>query len=112
MPLIDTIYEAERFSKHPIKESDLDITGDLFIFYTLYCDFIIFLRGLVASNPESYSTMAYVNGLYWDCLMKIKVYEIARGKHLLDSQRYRVSPFNELYSHEPPQSYGRYYSQC
>lgn len=94
LSLIDSVSEAEQFSEHPIKAYDPFYTRDIHLFNSHFNDFMLFLKGLVASNTDTHS-LNYINNLYYDCIFRIMVYEKATGVSLLSHPR---SYFNELYS--------------
>lgn len=94
MTLIGSLSDAIDFSEHPVKAYDPFYTRDIHIFNSYFDDFMLFLKGLVASNTDSHS-LNYINNLYYDCIFKIMIYEKATGSHLLVHPR---SYFNELYS--------------
>lgn len=94
LSLISSLDEAINFSEHPVKAFDPFYTRDSHIFNSHFNDFMLFLKGLVASNTDSHS-LNFINNLYYDCIFRIMVYEKATGNNLLASPR---SYFSELYS--------------
>lgn len=94
MSLIDSVSQAQEFSEHPVKAYDPFYTRDIHLFNSHFDDFMLFLKGLVASNPDPHS-LNYINNMYYDCIFRVMVYEKATGVSLLVSPS---SYFNELYS--------------
>lgn len=94
MSLVDSLDEAIEFSEHPVKAYDPFYTRDMHIFNSTFDDFMLFLKGLVASNTDPHS-LNFINNLYYDCIFRIMIYEKATGSNLLVTP---TSYFNELYS--------------
>lgn len=96
MSLISSIDDAENFSKHPVAAYDPFYTRDTHLFNSCWVDFVDFLRGLVASNPDTH-TINYVNNLFYDAVCSCKAYERATGIDLI-SLHVHGSLMNSLYT--------------
>ncbi len=90
MTLIDSLEDAENFSRHPVSAYDPFYTRDTYLYHCCFADFVGFLRGAIASNPDSHS-INYCHHLYYQAVVKTQAYEKATGVSLLDG----VSGYSE-----------------
>lgn len=99
MSLISTLEDAENFAEHPVSAYDPFYTRDPYLFDSTFIDFIRFVQGAVASNPDSHS-INYLHGLYVSVIEKTKAYERATGNRLLNSLHVSGSMFHNIYSYQ------------